>query len=139
MSDFKVTTVQKCSRCKREVPVEIDADDVPKYREALAKRVETLKAVEAFFRDKPDLPDLVVVLKGQVSSIDTVCDDFCKNTIDHALATAFRDIDPSKRAPRKTRTPEEMPTETEHAEEKSANNVVEEGAHPHADKKNKKK
>jgi len=138
---MKVTVTNKCDRCKREAPVEIDHTEVEPLQAVQKARLDNLDALKRGLETyNGALPDLVVIFKGSIKSIDHVCDANCKETIGHQLEAMFREIDPTKRAPRKTRTPGETPTETSHThEEKAGHLVVEGGAHPKADPKSQPK
>jgi hypothetical protein len=130
---MKVIVTAKCDRCKREAPREIDHTEVEKLQSEEANRqahFETLKkSVEEY---GTVLPDLVVIFKGTVRATNHVCDANCKTTIEHALEAAFKDIDPSQRAPRKTRTPAETPTESSMTHETPAAGTHAAGGKPKA-------
>ena len=136
---MKVTVTDKCDRCKREAPKEIDHTQVEPLQAAEQSRQTNFDSLKAGLANLV-LPDLIVIFKGNVQTINHVCDSNCKETIGHQLEAMFREIDPTKRAPRKTRTPAETPTETSHThEEKAGHPVVEGGAHPKADPKSQPK
>lgn len=138
---MKVTIVEKCDRCKREAPREIESTELPAIEARVQEHADKLAEIKAFFDlesgpGEPDrlkhYPDLLVFFKGRLLTIDRICDSNCKTTIEHQLEAMFREIDPTKRAPRKTRTLAETPTETaQSSEENVAENVVEESAQPH--------
>lgn len=140
---MKIPVPTKCDRCKREAPLELEHTEVDAYVAAEKQRLDNLEALKRGLEgyvSAGGLPDLVVIFKGQVKHINHVCDASCKSTIEHQLEQMFREIDPTKRAPRKTRTPAETPTETsQSSEEKSGQDVVEGGTHPHHKSDKKKK
>jgi len=138
---MKVTVTDKCDRCKREAPKEIEHTEVDKLQTDETQRIANFTTIkQSADQLKGVLPDLIVIFKGNVQTINHVCDSNCKETIGHQLEAMFREIDPTKRAPRKTRTPAETTTETPHAhEEKAGHPVVEGGAHPKADSKSQPK
>ena len=109
---MKVIITERCDRCKREAPKEIEHTEVEKLQEAEQQRQVNFENLKKVVENTVHaLPDLIVIFKGTIRSTNHVCDANCKSTIEHTLEAAFRDIDPSKRAPRKTRTPAETPTE----------------------------
>lgn len=143
---MKVTIVEKCDRCKREAPREIESTELPAIEARAEEHANKLMEIKAFYdltgTGDPDRlkhhPDLLVFFKGKLYTIDHICDTNCKTTIEHQLEAMFREIDPTKRAPRKTRTLAETPTETsQSSEENAAQNVVEESAQPHHSGKKK--
>lgn len=109
---MKVIITERCDRCKREAPKEIEHTQVETLEAAEQLRQKNFEELKQVAESRVQaLPDLIVFFKGTVRTIDHVCDANCKETIEHALQAVFRDIDPSKRAPRKTRTPAETPVE----------------------------
>jgi hypothetical protein len=110
--DMKVIVTDKCDRCKREAPKEIDHTDVEKLQEEEIQRIQNFTAIKRTVEECAGaLPDLIVIFKGTVRTTNHVCDANCKTTIEHALEAVFKEIDPSQRAPRKTRTSSEVPVE----------------------------
>jgi hypothetical protein len=123
-----VTITEKCSRCKREAPKQIDSTEVPAFEAAEQVRATVRSGIENYFTNpasegvKPQrdmLPDLVVVFKGEVQTTDRLC-TMCQQTVANQVKAMFRPIDPTKRAPRKTRTAEETPVEAATATETPA-------------------
>lgn len=103
---MKVTITDKCDRCKREAPKEVDSADIPKLEAANEKRAQAAEAVTNMFKELQTSwegaePDLVVYYKGEVKIISRVCDAFCDKTVKNQIGGIFRDIDVSKRKPRK--------------------------------------
>lgn len=108
---MKVTITDKCDRCKREAPKEVDSADIPKLEAASEKRAQAAEAVVNMFKDvqvnwEGAEPDLVVYYKGEVKIISRVCDAFCDKTVKNQIGGIFRDIDVSKRKPRKVTSKE---------------------------------
>jgi hypothetical protein len=105
---MKVIITDRCDRCKREAPKEIEHTDVEPLQAAEQQRQANFDNLKKMIESSVQaLPDLIVIFKGTIRTTNHVCDANCKATIEHTLDAAFRDIDPSKRAPRKTRTPAE--------------------------------
>ena len=118
---MKVTITDKCDRCKREAPKEIDSTEITKFEAADEKRTQACEAVSNAFKElqvnwEGAVPDLVVFYKGEVKTISRVCDAFCDKTVKNQISGIFRDIDVSKRKPRKV-TPKEA---TDKAKDKKA-------------------
>jgi hypothetical protein len=108
---MKVTITDKCDRCKREAPKEIDSTEITKFEAADEKRAQACEAVSNAFKDlqvnwEGAVPDLVVFYKGEVKTISRVCDAFCDKTVKNQIGGIFRDIDVSKRKPRKVTSKE---------------------------------
>jgi hypothetical protein len=118
---MKVIITDRCDRCKREAPHEIEHTDVEPLQMAEQLRQANFEALRQVAETHVHaLPDLIVIFKGTIRSTNHVCDANCKTTIEHSLEAVFRDIDPSQRAPRKTRTSSEVPVEGLSSSESSA-------------------
>jgi len=103
---MKVTITDKCQRCKREAPREVDSSDIPGIEEADKKRQQTEAHIETVFADMETeaggaMPDLVVYLRGEVTILGQVCDAFCLKTVTNARDTMFKDISERKGRPKK--------------------------------------
>jgi hypothetical protein len=109
---MKVVITNRCDRCKRETPSEIEHTEIDTLQAAETKRLENLHEVAEFVRERVQaLPDLIVIFKGMVRGTNHVCDANCKAVIERSFEAIFRNIDPSQRAPRKTRTSNDVPAE----------------------------
>lgn len=102
---MKVTITDKCDRCKREAPKEVDSADIPKLEAAAEKREKAVESVAASINELQAnygdaVPDLIVVYKGEVKSIGKVCDAFCDKTVQNQIKAMFKDMDVSKRKPK---------------------------------------
>ncbi len=103
---MKVIITDKCQRCKREAPREIDSSEIPALEEADKKRADTIKHIETMFTDVEAeaggaMPDLVVYLRGEVMTLGMICDQFCLKTVTNARDTMFKDISERKGRPKK--------------------------------------
>jgi hypothetical protein len=98
---MKVTVTEGCNRCNREVPVEIDSSEIPEREKALDTRTAAREEVVTYLEGQKNAPDLVVLFKGKVRTIDRVCDAHCVSPVNNGLDAIFKTIDPSKRKPRK--------------------------------------
>jgi len=118
---MKVIITDRCDRCKREAPKEIEHTDVEPLQTAEQQRQVNFEMLKKEAETHVHaLPDLIVIFKGTIRSTNHVCDANCKTTIEHSLEAVFRDIDPSSRAPRKTRSSGEVPVEGPNSTETSA-------------------
>lgn len=98
---MKVTVEDKCSRCKHGTTKEIDSSEIPAFEEKEAHQVEALRALQEILQDPKfkHLPDLVVHFKGELTSTAKICDK-CESTVRNHLGIIFKEMDPTKRAPR---------------------------------------
>lgn len=97
---MKVTITEGCNRCKREVPKEIDSSEIPALEKAAETRAAKCDEVVEHLKGLENAPDLVVMFKGEVRTIDRICDAYCAGTVKNNLDIIFKEIDPSKRKPR---------------------------------------
>ena len=102
---MKVTITDKCDRCKREAPKEVDSADIPRLEADAEKREQALEAIANMLKDlnanyEGAIPDLVVFYKGEVKTIGKVCDAFCDKTVQNQIKAMFKDMDVSKRKPK---------------------------------------
>lgn len=118
---MKVIITERCDRCKREAPKEIEHTEVEPLQVVEKTRQDNFEALKRALESYGGaLPDLIVIFKGSVRTTNHICDANCKTTIEHSLEAVFRNIDPSQRAPRKTRTSSEVPVEGSTSSESSA-------------------
>lgn len=103
---MKVTVTEKCSRCKREVPKEIDSSDIALLEQQSERRQDALEALKEQISTWPqdDIPELFVYFRGELRTLDRVCSRFCEKTLKGHIDEVFRKIDPTKRKPRKKKT-----------------------------------
>ena len=101
-----VTVTERCHRCKRKEQITISSDKIEEFeqKDAAAKAHEqsVIDFVEA---NKDKLPDLVVIFKGKVQMLSSICDAYCTKTVQNGVDTLFREHKPRK--PRTQKTPEE--------------------------------
>jgi pyruvate/2-oxoglutarate dehydrogenase complex dihydrolipoamide acyltransferase (E2) component len=103
---MKVTITEKCQRCKREAPREVDSSELPTIEDANKKRKDTVDHIGTLFGELESeagaaMPDLVVYLRGEVMTLSQVCDAFCLKTVTNARDTMFKDISARKGRPKK--------------------------------------
>jgi hypothetical protein len=132
---MKVTITDKCDRCKREAPKEVDSADIPKLEAAAEKREKAQEAIANSFTELKAtygdaVPDLVVVYRGKVQTIGKVCDAFCDKTVKNQIAAMFKDMDVSKRKPKakKSDQPKDDKKDAKGGKTKKAGSGVEDKA-----------
>ena len=114
---MKVTVSEKCSRCKRENQKDIDSTEISSLEQEAERRQEALEAIQAQIQEWPQdiIPDLLVYYRGEVRTFDIVCERFCHKTVTNHLDEVFRQIDPTKRKPRKKKENGKSAKDTEAA------------------------
>ena len=127
-----VTVTEQCSRCRRKAQITIPSDKVGEFEQRQAEEDRQEQVVRAFAEDnKGKLPDLVIIYKGNVSVLSSICDAFCEKTVSNLLVPIFRE--PKERKPRTKKTPEEK------AAAKADKEIAAALAAPAAPKNDKKK
>jgi hypothetical protein len=101
-----VAVTEQCSRCRRKAQIVIPSDKVGEFEQKQAEENRQEQNVRTFVAEqKGALPDLVIIYKGNVTVLSTVCDAFCAKTVTNLLVPIFRE--PKERKPRTQKTPEE--------------------------------
>jgi len=103
---MKVTITETCSRCKRTAMKEIDSSEIAALEQEEATRLEAREALLSDMMNHTNAPDLVVMFKGHITTIDRICDAYCAKTVRNSLDAVFKVVDPSKRKPRKAAAPQ---------------------------------
>lgn len=100
---MKVTVTETCSRCKRESQREIDSTEIGSLEQEDQRRAEALETIQEQVAAWPqdDIPELLLYFRGEIRTLDRVCEKHCEKTITNHLGEVFRQIDPTKRKPRR--------------------------------------
>lgn len=85
-----VTVVEQCDRCKRKERIIISSDKLAEFEAKQHKAVALREAVQEFVETN-ELPDLVVIFKGQVRMLSNVCDAHCAKPVKNNIDTLFRE------------------------------------------------
>lgn len=130
---MKVTITDKCDRCKREAPKEVDSTEIPQLEAANERRQQALEAISNAFKDlnanyEGAMPDLIVVYKGQIQTTGKVCDAFCDKTIQNQITAMFKDIDVSKRKPKTKKADKPKDDKKDKKAKKAASGVEDKAA-----------
>ena len=120
-----VTIEERCSRCKRGSSRQVDSAEIPALeadvqarKDAIAKFQELLNQAQI-----PNLPDVIVLFKGKMTTIDKVCES-CVSTVQNHFESVFKEIDPSKRKPRQPKEKKAAPPAAEAVNGKKAPSEV---------------
>lgn len=102
---MKVNVTDKCHRCKREAPREVDHTEVDAIAAAEQSRLEVAKHVSELLKgaeteNADAMPDLIVFFRGQIQIIPQVCEPFCEKTIRNSIDSMFKDISERKGRPK---------------------------------------
>jgi hypothetical protein len=105
---MKVTITDKCHRCQREAPREVDSSEIPGIEAAEKKRKEVEEQVREALRAIAEasgeaMPDVVLYLRGQVSVTQKICDAFCVKTVGNARDAMFKVMSERKGRPKKNK------------------------------------
>jgi hypothetical protein len=101
-----VTVTEQCDRCKRKEQITIPSDKIAEFEARAEAQAAERARVEQFVEEnKGQMPDLVVIFKGEVQTLSNVCDAYCAKTVKNGLEIMFRE--PKQRKPRQEKTPEE--------------------------------
>lgn len=85
-----VTVTEQCDRCKRKEQIVISSDKLEEFEAKQQKAVAVRENVEQFVQEN-DLPDLVVIFKGEVKMLSNVCDAHCAKPVKNNVETLFRE------------------------------------------------
>lgn len=91
-----VTVKQQCSRCKREVELTISSDELAEFEAQVSKGSEQEQAIRNFV-EANDMPDLVVIFKGEVQVFSEVCAAHCEKPVTNSIGNIFREPKPRGR------------------------------------------
>jgi hypothetical protein len=105
-----VAVTEQCSRCKRKEQVTISSDKVPEFEARQeAEKAQEQAVIDFVEANKGKLPDLVVIFKGKVQMLSSVCDAYCTKTVQNGVDTLFREHKPRKPRTKKPAEPSEPP------------------------------
>lgn len=109
-----VTVSTQCDRCKRKETVTISSDKLEEFELRHSEEEAQQQAVNDFVAEHKDaLPDLVVILKGEVTMFNNVCDAHCVKPIRNHLDLIFKEREPRKPRKKKAKDGNTGPAEPE--------------------------